>query len=245
MDAHPASPEPTLCPRCGAPVSRYSPKGLCRRCLARYSLPQSDAARPGDSGLRISCPQCGHRVELPEGTSLSDIRCDSCGTHFSIVDEQAATRSAASLTRVGQFDILEKLGTGAFGTVWKARDTRLDRLVAIKIPRQRHLEPAEVEKFLREAREAAQLRHPNIVSVFEVGREEDLVYIVCDFVEGVSLADRLGGKPVSPRKAASTARSTLCGNARSSIATGNGATCSISATRMRRVSRRTRPTWQR
>ena len=82
----------------------------------------------------------------------------------------------------------------------------MDRLVAIKIPRQRHLEPAEVEKFLREARAAAQLRHPNIVSVFEVGREDDLIYIVCDFVEGVSLAEWLTGKRVSPREAARLCR---------------------------------------
>jgi len=78
--------------------------------------------------------------------------------------------------------------------------------VAIKIPRQRHLEPAEVEKFLREARATAQLRHPNIVSVFEVGRADDLIYIVCDFVEGVSLAEWLTGKRVSPREAARLCR---------------------------------------
>ena len=107
---------------------------------------------------------------------------------------------------MGQFEVLEQVGTGAFGTVWKARDARLDRLVAIKIPRQRHLEPAEAEKFLREARAAAQLHHPNIVSVFEVGRDDDLIYIVCDFVEGVSLAEWLKGKRVSPRDAARLCR---------------------------------------
>jgi serine/threonine protein kinase len=112
----------------------------------------------------------------------------------------------ADLNRLGQFEVLGKLGTGAFGTVWKARDTRLDRLVAIKVPRHGRLEPAEVEKLLREARAAAQLHHPNIVSVFEVGRQEDLVYIVCDFVEGVSLADWLAGKRVSPREAARLCR---------------------------------------
>jgi tRNA A-37 threonylcarbamoyl transferase component Bud32/ribosomal protein S27E len=156
----------------------------------------------GGSGLSVRCPQCGHLIQLASGAPLSSIHCDSCGTDFSVVDETAATQAAADLGQVGQFQIVEKLGTGAFGTVWKARDTRLDRWVSIKIPRHRRLEPAEAEKFLREARAAAQLRHPNIVSVHEVGREADLIYIVCDFVEGVSLAEWLIGHRMSPREAA-------------------------------------------
>ena len=206
MDTNPASLDPPICPHCGGPVSRRNPKGLCRRCIARVTLPQSKEPRPVDSGLRVRCPQCGHAIEFGEGTGLSDIRCDSCGTQFSIVDDTTANRTAAALDRIGQFEVHEKLGAGAFGTVWKARDTRLDRWVAIKIPRQRHLETAETEKFLREARAAAQLRHPNIVSVFEVGREEDLVYIVCDLVEGVSLAEWMTGGRVSPREAARLCR---------------------------------------
>jgi serine/threonine protein kinase len=99
---------------------------------------------------------------LAQESGLSDIRCDSCGTTFSIVDDKATEGRAAALDRIGQFEILQKLGSGAFGTVWKARDTRLDRLVALKIPRRGKLEPAEIDKFLREARAAAQLRHPNI-----------------------------------------------------------------------------------
>ena len=206
MDTNAGKSDRAVCPRCGGPVSRHSLRGLCRRCLARCIVPQSGNARPVDSGLRVRCPQCGRLIDLGQTPGLSDIRCDSCGTRFSIVDDKAVGETAASLDRIGQFEIVEKLGTGAFGTVWKARDTRLDRLVAIKIPRQRHLEPAEVEKFLREARAAAQLRHPNIVSVFEVGRQDDTVYIVCDFVEGVSLAEWLAGKRVSAREAARMCR---------------------------------------
>ena len=78
----------------------------------------------------------------------------------------------------------------------------MDRLVAIKVPLRRQLAPAEAEKFLREARAPAQLHHPNIVSVYEVGRDEELIYIVCDYVEGVSLADWLSGQPMGAREAA-------------------------------------------
>jgi serine/threonine protein kinase len=86
--------------------------------------------------------------------------------------------------------------------VWKARDKELDRTVAIKIPRQGGMTAEEQEKFFREARAAAQLRHPRIVSVHEVGRDGDSVYIVSDFVRGVTLGDWLTGQQLTSREAA-------------------------------------------
>jgi serine/threonine-protein kinase len=91
--------------------------------------------------------------------------------------------------------------------VWKARDKELDRAVAIKIPRQGGMTAEEQEKFFREARAAAQLRHPRIVSVHEVGRDGDSVYIVSDFVRGVTLGDWLTGQQLTSREAAE-----LCAN---------------------------------
>ena len=83
------------------------------------------------------------------------------------------------------------MGVGGFGTVWKARDTELDRYVAIKLPRRGELSPAETEQFFREARAAAQLRHPHIVALHEVGCHDGTIYIVSDFIEGESLAEFL------------------------------------------------------
>ena len=74
--------------------------------------------------------------------------------------------------------------------------------MAIKIPRKGQLNVAETEQFLREARAAAQLRHPNIVSVHEVGREDDVIYIVSDFIQGITLADWLTAKRPTPKEAA-------------------------------------------
>ena len=73
---------------------------------------------------------------------------------------------------------------GKFGSVWKVRDTEFDRLVAVKIPRAGQLDGVEAEQFLREARAAAQVKPPNIVSVHEVGREDGTIYIVSDFIHG-------------------------------------------------------------
>jgi WD40 repeat protein len=103
---------------------------------------------------------------------------------------------------LGQFELLEQVGVGGFGTVWKAKDTELDRLVAVKVPRRDQLDASDVELFLREARSAAQLKHPNIVSVHEVGRSQECVYIVSDYVDGVTLADWLTVHQPTPHESA-------------------------------------------
>ena len=94
-------------------------------------------------------------------------------------------------SRVGHFELLEKLGSGAAGDVWKARDTRLQRFVAVKIPRNRHLSDDEIRRFLREGQAAAQLNHENIVRVHEVNRSGSLVFIVSEFVDGSDLKRKL------------------------------------------------------
>src|SRR5262249_30840611 len=105
--------------------------------------------------------------------------------------------------RVGKFELLDTVGSGAFGTVYKARDPELDRTVAVKIPRAGGLAgPEELDRFLREARSAAQLRHPAIVPVHEVGQDGGLPYLGSDFVEGVTLADLLSARRPSFREAA-------------------------------------------
>ena len=92
---------------------------------------------------------------------------------------------------------------GGFGTVYKARDPELDRVVAIKVPRSGNLAgPQEMDRFLREARSVAQLRHPAIVAVHEVGQVDGVPYLVSDFVEGVTLTDLLSARRPSPREAA-------------------------------------------
>src|SRR5262245_16178002 len=142
-----------------------------------------DRGADSSSGrLEVRCPNCCAPTAVTVDTALTDLTCSSCGSHFSLVDQGQATRMAPSLTRMGRFDLVERIGVGGFGSVWKARDKELDRTVAIKIPRQGGMTAEEQEKFFREARAAAQLRHPNIVSVHEVGRDGDSVYLVSDFV---------------------------------------------------------------
>jgi tetratricopeptide (TPR) repeat protein len=156
----------------------------------------------GSGRLGVRCPNCHAPTEVAVDTELTDLTCDACGSHFSLVNQAQATRLAPTLSTMGRFELIERVGFGAFGTVWKARDKELDRTVAVKIPRQGGMSPEEQEKFFREARAAAQLRHPNIVSVHEVGRDGDSVYIVSDFVHGVTLGDWLTGQQFTAREAA-------------------------------------------
>lgn len=77
--------------------------------------------------------------------SAGDSICRACGSTFSLVDRSEATGESAPLETVGHFEIVSRLGVGAFGTVWKAHDTELDRTVALKIPRIGHLDVRQEE----------------------------------------------------------------------------------------------------
>jgi formylglycine-generating enzyme required for sulfatase activity len=153
--------------------------------------------------MHVRCPHCRNPIEIVAERPLSDIQCSSCGSSFSLIGNEPTQIDPGRIGEsIAHFRLIDRLGTGAFGTVWKALDTQLDRTVAVKVPRKGQLTPAETEQFLREARAAAQLKHPHIVSVHEVGREGDTVYIVSDLVDGLTLSDWLTGQRSTPREAA-------------------------------------------
>jgi eukaryotic-like serine/threonine-protein kinase len=100
-------------------------------------------------------------------------------------------------TQLGPFQILSATGAGGMGEVYKARDTRRDRMVAIKILSAHLADRAELrERFEREARTIASLNHPNICAIHEIGEENGLAYIVMEFLDGITLKHRLSGKPL-------------------------------------------------
>ncbi|MBM3998018.1 MAG: tetratricopeptide repeat protein [Planctomycetes bacterium] len=116
------------------------------------------------------------------------------------------TRSPTERPIVAGFELLEELGRGGMGVVYKARQTALDRIVAVKVLRGADWSSPERESaFLDEARALARLHHPRIVSIFEVGRHASGPFMAMEFVDGNSLARRLAGAPMPPRDAASLA----------------------------------------
>jgi eukaryotic-like serine/threonine-protein kinase len=92
---------------------------------------------------------------------------------------------------LGRFELVELLGQGGFGAVYRAHDSVLDRQVALKIPRTGSDDPQQLKRFLAEAKSAARLRHPNIVAVFESGLAEGHVFIATEYVAGEPLAKRI------------------------------------------------------
>jgi eukaryotic-like serine/threonine-protein kinase len=105
-------------------------------------------------------------------------------------------------TRLGPYQVLAPLGSGGMGEVYRARDERLGREVAVKIlPTESSTDPDRLRRFEQEARAAGTLNHPNLVAVFDTGRHEGNPYVVFELLDGVTLRQRLAGGPLPARKA--------------------------------------------
>src|SRR5215210_5835626 len=97
--------------------------------------------------------------------------------------------------QIGHYHILSAIGAGGMGEVFLAQDTRLDRQVAIKFLNEEFSKDADkLNRFIREAKAASALNHPNILTVYEIGETDETNYIVTEFIEGKTLREHLSHK---------------------------------------------------
>jgi eukaryotic-like serine/threonine-protein kinase len=116
-------------------------------------------------------------------------------------DYNGAWMALTSGTKLGPYEIQSPLGTGGMGEVYRARDTRLDRTVAVKIlPSHLSDKPEAKQRFEREARAISSLNHPNICTLYDVGQQDGVDFLVMEFLEGETLADRLMKGPLPPEQ---------------------------------------------
>jgi eukaryotic-like serine/threonine-protein kinase len=123
-----------------------------------------------------------------------------------------AGESRAPGARLGPYELVARLGAGGMGEVWRARDPRLGRDVALKLlPPELARDPEALRRFDVEARAASALDHPNIMAVHDVGEAAGTSYVVCELLEGETLRSAVGGGPLPPRRAIGYARDILAG----------------------------------
>jgi serine/threonine protein kinase len=168
--------------------------------------------------LCVQCPSCGHSNSVDSQRSGRQGRCRSCGKTLNSVAAEGGPSAAfpaqpspalplpataAINVRIGRFEIRAKLGPGGFGAVYPAYDPVLDREVALKVPHEGSLNDCQDrQRFIREAKAAAQLFHPNIVPVFDSGTDGPHQYIASAFIPGQTLAETVKAGPFEPSRAA-------------------------------------------
>jgi predicted Ser/Thr protein kinase len=164
-----------FCPQCRTALAPDSPEGLCPACLMAGAL-----------GSNLESPEPGMAATTPPSGS-----------------QPPATGEWSDLAaRFPQLEILELLGRGGMGTVYKARQRNLDRFIALKvIPPDAAADPAFAERFAREARAMARLNHPNIVTVYDFSHENDFYWLMMEYVDGVNLRHALRAGHLQPREA--------------------------------------------
>jgi tetratricopeptide (TPR) repeat protein len=170
--------------------------------LACRQLGDEETAKMELDAARETFQQLGAEPDVQRVEQL--LRESAPGTPAAIFSRQPVTLGPGS--RLGPYEIVSSVGAGGMGEVFRARDTRLGRDVAVKILTAAHAgDPDSIRRFEKEARAVASLSHPNVVPLFDVGEQNGVRYAVTEFVAGETLRERMKRGPVPPGEAAEIA----------------------------------------
>ena len=227
---------PRVCGYCGQELPGHAPEGLCPRCLLdlgaaewereEVQSPKSQVqSTNGDVRSPSTLRSPPSAVPLRRTGAVTEDGKSEVRTSDSVEESQAAQdkeqkvgvsgqwsvasgrKTEARGQRFGNYELLEKIGQGGMGVVYKARQLNLDRLVAVKLlPFGQFSREEVVQRFRAEAAAAAGLQHPNIVAIHDVGEHEGQQFFSMDFVEGHTLAELVQDQPLSAKRAASYLR---------------------------------------
>ena len=165
-------------------------RAKCPKCEAPFvvpHLPATEKPKPSDKGASDAASTETLKFTRPDADDNSVADGDPLRVKSGPLPELGQ--------RFGQFELVELIGEGGFGAVYRVRNARLDRDVALKLPRPGMLGDAEeVARFLREAQAAAQLHHPNIVAVYDAGQIDGIYFIASAYIAGKTLKEELNDR---------------------------------------------------
>lgn len=167
----------------------------CVYCGKGFEAEQSSAP-----ATEVTCPHCGRAFNSAKAKTAGYNNGTSGLTNEPFLTDNEPILAAGAV--LGQYEIKEMIGRGGMGTVYKAYQPLLDRHVAIKVLPSKLSEDQEfLKRFYREAKTLAGLSHPNIVAIYDMGRENGQIYFVMEFIEGVTLRKMIESRKLSPEEA--------------------------------------------